>query len=124
MLSTFRSPVKLEASREGTPATALGGLVVFLDLLAGTRLLAALPQADSSPAQGWSDGQMILAVMLLNVAGLDRVSDIERLEADAGLCALVRRFEPMVLGMSKRAFGARFRGGRERCFPSPRSIRD
>ena len=77
-----------------------------------------------SPSQGWSDGQMMLAVLVLNVAGFDRVSDIEHLEADTGLCALVRRFEPKLLGLSRGAVARRFRGGRERCFPSARSLRD
>ena len=124
MVPTYRSPVKLEVARDGTPSTARGGLVVLLELLAAKCFLADLPQAGGSPAQGWSDGQMILAVLVLNIAGLDRVSDIDILEADAGLCAMVRRFEPALLGLSRRAIGARFRGGRERCFPSARSIRD
>ena len=67
---------------------------------------------------------MMLAVLLLNMTGLDRVSDIDRLEGDAGLCALVGRFEPKLFGLSKRAIAGRFRGGRERCFPSARSLRD
>ena len=67
---------------------------------------------------------MILAVLVLDIVVLDRVPDIDIVEADAGLCALVRRFEPALLGMSGRAIAARFRGGRARCFPSARSIRD
>lgn len=67
---------------------------------------------------------MMLAVVLLNVAGFDRVSDIDRLEGDAGLCALVGRFEPKLFGLSRRAIARRFWGGRERCFPSARSLRD
>ena len=59
MVTPYRSPVKLEVARDGTPATALGGLVVLLELLAATRVLAALPEAEGSPSQGWSDGQMI-----------------------------------------------------------------
>ena len=64
MVTPYRSLVKLEVAREGTPATALGGLVVLLELLAATRVLAALPEAQGSPSQGWSDGQMILAALL------------------------------------------------------------
>jgi len=65
---------------------------------------------------------MILAVLVLNIAGLDRVSDIDMLEADTGLCAIVGRFEPKLFGMSRHAIAKRFRGGR--CFPSARLIRD
>ena len=67
---------------------------------------------------------MMLAVLFLNIAGLDRVSDIEVLESDRGLCTLVRRFEPRLFGVSRGSLARRFRGGRERCFPSARSIRD
>ncbi len=123
MVATYRSPVKLEVARAGTPATAHGGLVVLFEVLAAQRILAGLPRAGG-PAQGWSDGQMILAVLVLNLVGLDRVSDIDKLEADAGLCAMVRRFEPALLGLSRRVIARRFRGGRERCFPSARSLRD
>ncbi len=76
-------------SREGTAAPARGVLVLLFELLAAQRILVGLPRSVGSPAQGWSDAQMILAVLVLDVAGFDRVSDIEHLETDAGLCALV-----------------------------------
>ena len=124
MVTPYRSPIKLEVSRQGTAATACGGLVLLFEVLAAKRILVDLPRTHGSPAQGWSDAQMILAVLVLNIAGFDRVSDIDRLEADAGLCAMLGRFEPKLLGMSRRALARRFRGARERCFPSARSLRD
>ena len=66
MVTPYRSPVKLEVQRGGTPATALGGLLVLLELLAAQRILAGLPEAASSPSQGWSDAQTMLAVLALN----------------------------------------------------------
>ena len=124
MILPYRSPIKLEVSREGPAATARGGLVLLFEVLAAKRILVGLPRMGGSPAQGWSDAQMILAVLVLNVAGFDRVSDIEHLEADAGLCAMLGRFEAKLLGLSRRSIARRFRGGRERCFPSARSLRD
>lgn len=121
MVVSTRSPVNFEGLSRSASVTSRGGLVLYLELLLKTRLLAKLPAGRS---QGWHDGQMILALVLLNVAGLDSVSDIERLEEDRGLVRLVRSYEGRLLGVSKRALGARFRGGRERCFPSPRSLRD
>jgi len=111
-------------SREGTAATARGGLVVPFELPAAKRILVGLSRAGGTPAQGWSEARMIVAVLVLNVAGFDRVSDIEHLEADAGLWAMPRGFGPKLLGMSRRAMARRFRGGRRRCFPSARSLRD
>ena len=124
MVLPYRSPIKLEVSREGTATTARGGLLLLFEVLAAKRILAGLPRASGSPAQGWSDAQMILAVLVLNVAGFDRVSDVGHLEADAGLCAMLGRFEPKLLGLSRRSIARRFRGGRERCFPSARSLPD
>ena len=49
-------------------------------------------------AQGWRDGQMMLTVLLLNVIGHERVSDVDALEADRSLCRLVRDYEPEILG--------------------------
>ena len=101
--------------------TSRAGLVLYLELVLKTRVLADFPAGRS---QGWHDGQMMLALVLLNVAGLDSVSDIDRLEEDCGLARLVRSYEGRILVVSKRMLAARFRGGRERCFPSPRSLRD
>ncbi len=98
--------------------------MLLLELLARGRILVGLGHTKGGPSQGWTDGQMILAVMSLNVAGLDRAADINQLEADRGLRQLVRRFEPQLFGMPRRVLRARFRGGRDRCFPSARSIRD
>ena len=103
-----RSPIKLEIGQDGTAATARGGRVVLFQLLAAKRILAALPRTAGGPSQGWRDAQVILAVLVLNVAGFDRVSDIDHLEADAHLCALVRRFEAKLLGLSKRTIAGRF----------------
>ena len=108
MILPYRSPIKLEVSREGPAATARGGLVLLFEVLAAKRILVGLPRMGGSPAQGWSDAQMILAVLVLNVAGFDRVSDIEHLEADAGLCAMLGRFEAKLLGLSRRSIARRF----------------
>lgn len=75
-------------------------------------------------AQGWSDGQMMLAVLLLNVIGHERVSDVDALEADRSLCRLVRDYEPELLGVMSALLAARFRGGRGRTFPSANAVHD
>ncbi len=108
MVTPCRSPIRLEVSREGTAAPARGVLVLLFELLAAQRILVGPPRSVGSPAQGWSDAQMILAVLVLDVAGFDRVSDIEPLETDAGPCALLKRFAPKLLGGSGAgAFAAR-----------------
>ena len=43
--------------------------------------------------QGWTDSQMIISLMLLNLAGGESVSDLDLLEKDRGLCRMFREFE-------------------------------
>ena len=61
---------------------------------------------------------MLTALVLMNVAGLDRVSDVARLEADEGLRGVAERMEPQIAGLSRRRLAERFRRGRARIFPS------
>jgi hypothetical protein len=46
-----------------------------------------------SGAQGWSERQMVSALVLLNLAGGDGLDDLNRLEADSALCRLVQAAE-------------------------------
>ena len=64
MARGYRSPIKVTVERGGSASTARGGLV--LELPAAKRVLAGLPGAAGSPSQGWSDGQMVLAVLAQN----------------------------------------------------------
>jgi hypothetical protein len=70
--------------------------------------------------QGWRDRQHVLALTLLSLAGGDCIEDIRLLEADEGLCRMVREAEKWGLSRAeRRALQRRFRKGRERAFPSP-----
>ncbi len=50
--------------------------------------------------------------------------DLDRMEADEGLCRLVSRHEARILGVSRRSLRGRHRKGRQRTFPSSRSLLD
>ena len=67
---------------------------------------------------------MLLSLCLLNILGYDAVEDVDRLEADEGLCRLVGRHEARILGVSRRKLKHRHRKGRKRTFPSRRSLLD
>jgi len=97
--------------------------VLWLELLRRTGVLHDLPVSVAG-RQGWADGQMILAVALLNVVGYERVSDVDALEEDASLCRLVRDYEEEMLGLSAEGRARRFRGGRRRTFPSANAVHD
>ena len=102
--------------------TASAGVVLVLDLLSTKRLLPQPALWDRR--QGWTDGQILLSVTLLNCLGLDRVEDVEQLESDRGLCRLVRGYEKRLFGVGPGWFARRFRGGRQRTFPAARSLHE
>ena len=122
-MSSFSPLVAIEGDPNLSRTSAHGGLVLWLELLRRTGVLHDLPVSVAG-RQGWSDGQMMLAVLLLNVAGYERVSDVSALEEDASLCRLVRDYEAAVLGLPAALLARRFRGGRKRTFPSARSVHD
>lgn len=103
------------------PVTAYAGLFPYLDLACVLGVLQAVDeQVKVCGEQGWRDRQHVLALVLLNLAGGECIEDIRLLEADAGLCRLVREAEKYGLSRpERRDLQRRFRKGRERAFPSP-----
>jgi hypothetical protein len=80
-----------EADRSSGGLTSLAGLPLYLDLVAAIGLGAAIRQhVHVAGSQGWLDIQMVLALILLNLAGGDWLEDLERLEADRGFAAILR----------------------------------
>ena len=122
-MSDFSSLVALDGDPNLNAISAHGGLVLWLELLRRTGVLHELPVQVSGP-QGWTDGQMILSLLFLNLVGDSRVSDVEALEADRSLCRLVRDYEEAVLGIPAATLARHFRDGRHRTFPSARSVLD
>ena len=77
-------------------------------------------QVAVSGNQGWSDRQMVSALVLLNLAGGEGLDDLDRLEADGGLCRLVRAAEAHGRSrQARRAEERRWRRQRSRTLPSP-----
>jgi len=73
--------------------------------------------------QGWLDRQIVLAIVLLNLAGGDCITDIDGLESDAGLCEMLSAFERSTWNRrDRKAASARFRSGRSRSFPAATQI--
>ena len=121
--SNFSSLVAIGGDPKLSQTSADGGGVLWLELLRCSGVLRNLP-VPVAGTQGWVDGQMMLAAVLLNVVGHDRVSDVDALEEDHSLCRLMRKYEPEILGIPAKALSARFRDGRERTFPSANAVHD
>ena len=119
-------PFQLERERESTGLTALAGLPLYLELahVAGVWRSAAEHVQTGRDSQGWSDAQMVLALMLLVLVGGDCVDDLERLEADDGMRLLMMRVQWHGLSRrERRELERRWRKERTRAFPSPSAMR-
>ena len=101
--------------------TGLAGLPLYLELWCAVGVEQSLARHVAvSGSQGWSDRQMVSALVLLNLAGGEGLDDLDRLEADGGLCRLVGVADAH--GRSRRerrAEARRWRRRRSRTLPSP-----
>jgi hypothetical protein len=118
-------PYEYQIEESKTGLTALGGLPVYLDLAAATGFLKSIDRHLGIRAgdQGWTDRQMILSLVLLNLVGGDCVEDIDKLEADEGFCRIMRKVE--MHGQSRKEkweVKKRWRKERTRTFPSASAI--
>jgi len=106
--------------------TALAGLPTYLDLAQASGLRDAIQghlSVRGEGTQGWTDSQVVMALILLNLAGGDCIADIDRLEADEGLCQVMQRVEHHGLPRGeRRALERRWRKERSRTFPSPSAV--
>jgi hypothetical protein len=79
-------PYQYREEKIGSGMTALGGLPPYLDLaeVVGLRELVEGHVRVRSGGQGWTDAQMVTALVLLNLAGGECVEDLRMLEGDVG----------------------------------------
>lgn len=112
-----------EARRGGL--TVFGGLGLYLDLVHVARLRESIERhvGVRRGKQGWTDGQVVTSLVLLNVAGGDCVEDLGILEGDEGFCRVLERVETH--GMKRRErreLERRWRCECRRVVPSPSSV--
>jgi hypothetical protein len=115
-------PFQYQEQNREAGLTALAGLPAYLDLAQAGGLRDSICRhlkICRDKAQGWSDHQIVMALILLNLAGGDCVADLDRLEADEGLCQVMRQVEHYGLPRSeRRALERRWRKERRRTFAS------
>jgi len=114
-------PYKYEEEKTDGRMTALAGLPVYLDLASvlglGDHIRAHMQVRRS---QGWTDEQMLLSLVLLNLAGGDAVDDIRILEKDEGFCKVLGRVETKGLSRrQRRTQERRWRKEHHRSVPFP-----
>lgn len=111
-----------EEERVESGMTALSGLPVYLDLAQVMGMSESIRRHVHvrEGGQGWTDEQMILSLILLNLAGGEAVEDLRILEADEGFCRVLRRVETQgIRRRERRELERRWRKERRRAVPSP-----
>lgn len=120
-------PYQYEVEERPGGMTALGGLPLFMEFAGrmGLPRLIAHHVRVRLGNQGWTEEQMIMAVMVLNLAGGDCVDDVRVLERDEGFCRVFRAIEDYGrTGSERRALKRRWRKPRIRTLPSPTVLRE
>jgi len=115
-------PFRYEREPTGSGMTALAGLPPYLELATVSGLADSVHRhlrACSGQKQGWTDAQIVLSLVLLNVAGGNSVDDLRILESDEGFVKVLRRVELHGLRCKeRRELERRWRKERKRAVPS------
>jgi len=118
-------PFKYEKEKNDTGMTALAGLPIYLDLAKVIGLSKSIQKhlKIRANSQGWTDAQVVLSLILLNLAGGSSVEDLKILEADEGFCEVLCKAELHGLRRKvRRALEIRWRKEKKRSLPSPSAV--
>jgi hypothetical protein len=124
--SQFVLPYSYEEEPDKAERTAMAGPALCLDLASVMGLSDSVKEhVGIRGEQGYSDAQMMIALVLLNLSGGEHVDDLKGLEADEGFCRVLRRVELKGLKLKRkerRELERRWRKERRRTIPSPSAV--
>ena len=88
-------PFQYEEERRESGVTGLAGLPVYMDLAQVMKVRESIGRHlhVRDGGQGWSDAQVVMSLILLNLAGGECVDDLRVMEGDEGFCRVMRRVE-------------------------------
>jgi hypothetical protein len=118
-------PFKYEMDGQGVAMTGLGGLLAYMDLAQAMGLSRSIDKyvRVRAEGQGWTDSEVVMSLILLNLAGGECVEDLNRLEGDEGFCRVLRRVSKHGLKRKeRRELERRWRKERSRGVPSPSAV--
>lgn len=124
-MSQTTFPFKYEEDNKERGVTSLGGLPLYLSLANVIGLSKSVREHIQirESSQGWTDTQVIMSLILLNLSGGDCVEDLNILEADEGFCRILRRVELSDLSRKqRRKQERRRRKEKRRTVPSPSAV--
>jgi hypothetical protein len=118
-------PFKYERDTQGSGMTGLGGLPSYLDLAHVMGLARSIDKyvRVRAEGQGWRDSEVVMSLILLNLAGGECVEDLNRLEGDEGFCRILDKVGKYGLRRKeRREMERRWRKERSRGVPSPSAV--
>ena len=116
---------RMEGEQTSQDLTGLSGLAPYLELMVGSGLLESIRRNVSACGeQGWTDHEMVVSLVLLNLAGGDCVDDLDHLNADKGLSKLLNWCASQGLPRCvRRQMKRRWRKAKARSVVSPSAAR-
>ena len=118
-------PFKYERQTQGSGMTGFGGLPAYLELAYAMGLPRSIDKSVRVRAegQGWTDSEVVMSLILLNLAGGECVEDLNRLEGDEGFCRILEKVGKYGLKRKeRRELERRWRKERSRGVPSPSAV--
>lgn len=120
-------PFRFEADTTKNGLTSYAGLLPYLDLIEaiglGKSLRERLGGVIRQRRSGFAEAQLVMSLVLMQLAGGEAVSDIRQLAQDRGLCKLmVRAAYPRLGRKERRRLERAVRKGRQSVVPSPSAI--
>ena len=118
-------PFKYEEEKRGLGLTALGGLPVYLDMARVMDMAGSIDRhvGIRKNRQGWTDSQMVMSLICMNIAGGECVDDLKILEQDEGFRKVL--LNTQWYGKSRqerRRLSRRWRKECKRAVPSASSV--
>ena len=118
-------PFQFRAVSGAGGVSALTGLGLYLQMAQVMNLGASIRRhvRVREGGQGWSDTQMVMSLLMLNLAGGESVSDLRLLESDRGLSRMFLESERAgQTRAERRREDRRMRSGRQRIWPSASAV--
>ncbi|MFA5810629.1 MAG: IS1380 family transposase [Thermoleophilia bacterium] len=119
-------PFRYEAEPTASGMTSLVGLPAYIEMATVCGLSDSIQRhvtVCAQHTQGWTDVQVVMSLVLLNLAGGDCVDDMRVLEGDEGFTRVLRRVELHNLPRRQRREQEwRWRKERKRAVPSPSAV--
>lgn len=111
-----------QAEKKDAKLTRFAGLPLFIELAVKSGLTQGM-ETLKTKKYGWSDAEVLLSLIILNLVGGDSITDIDALEEDSGLRTLLMELDTHGMRrQQKRAYMKRWRKKKERAVPSHGAI--